>query len=47
VGREFLADSAADRGPVPSPRKPRLDEIPEAPADMGAGRAKGKLVVVP
>jgi NADPH:quinone reductase len=47
VLQEFLADVAAGRARVPIHRTYRLDEIAEAHADMEAGRATGKLVVLP
>jgi NADPH:quinone reductase-like Zn-dependent oxidoreductase len=43
----FLDDVAAGRARVPIHRTYRMDEITEAHADMEAGRATGKLVVVP
>ena len=43
----FLDDVAAGRAHVPIHRTYRMDEIAEAHADMEAGRATGKLVVVP
>lgn len=47
VLQEFLDDTAAGRALVPIHRVYRLDEIARAHADMEAGRATGKLVVVP
>ncbi len=47
VLQEFLDDVAAGRAKVPIHRTYRMDEIAEAHADMEAGRAAGKLVVVP
>ncbi len=47
VLQEFLDDVAAGRVRVPIHRTYRLDEIAEAHADMEAGRATGKLVVLP
>ncbi len=47
VLQEFLDDVAAGRASVPIHRTYRLDEIAEAHADMEAGRATGKLVVLP
>ena len=47
VLQEFLDAVAAGQAVVPIHRVYRLDEIAEAHADMEAGRAAGKLVVVP
>ena len=47
VLQEFLDDVAAGRAQVPIHRTYQLDEIAEAHADMEAGRATGKLVVLP
>lgn len=47
VLQEFLDDVAAGRATVPIHRTYRMDEIVEAHADMEAGRATGKLVVLP
>ncbi len=47
VLQEFLDDVSAGRAMVPIHRTYRMDEIAEAHADMEAGRATGKLVVVP
>ncbi len=47
VLQEFLDDVSAGRARVPIHRTYRLDEIAEAHADMEAGRATGKLVVLP
>ena len=47
VLQEFLDDVAAGRARVPIHRTYRLDEIVEAHVDMEAGRATGKLVVLP
>jgi NADPH:quinone reductase-like Zn-dependent oxidoreductase len=47
VLQEFLADVSAGRARVPIHRTYRLDEIAQAHADMEAGRATGKLVVLP
>lgn len=47
VLQEFFDDVAAGRANVPIHRTYRMEEIPEAHADMEAGRAAGKLVVVP
>jgi len=46
VLQEFLDAVAAGAAIVPIHRTYRLDEIAEAHADMEAGRASGKLVVV-
>lgn len=46
VLQEFLDAVAAGEATVPIHRTYRLDEIAEAHADMEAGRASGKLVVV-
>lgn len=43
----FLDDVAAGRAPVPIDRTYRLEQIAEAHADMEAGQATGKLVVIP
>ncbi|MEZ5237440.1 MAG: zinc-binding dehydrogenase [Microthrixaceae bacterium] len=47
VLQEFLDDVSAGRAVVPIHRTYRLDEIADAHADMEAGRATGKLVVLP
>jgi len=47
VLQEFLDAVAAGQAVVPIHRVYRLDQIAEAHADMEAGRAAGKLVVVP
>jgi NADPH2:quinone reductase len=47
VLQEFLDDVAAGRAIVPIHRTYRMEEIAEAHADMEAGRATGKLVVLP
>jgi NADPH:quinone reductase-like Zn-dependent oxidoreductase len=47
VLQEFLDAVAAGDAIVPIHRIYRLDEIAEAHAEMEAGRATGKLVVVP
>ncbi len=47
VLQEFLDDASAGRASVPIHRTYRLEEITEAHADMEAGRATGKLVVLP
>ncbi|MDH4278579.1 MAG: zinc-binding alcohol dehydrogenase family protein [Acidimicrobiia bacterium] len=47
VLQEFLDAVAAGQARVPIHRTYRLDEIVEAHADMEAGRATGKLVVLP
>ena len=47
VLQEFHDPVAAGRAVVPIHRVYRLDQIAEAHADMDAGRAAGKLVVVP
>ncbi|MDH4309962.1 MAG: zinc-binding alcohol dehydrogenase family protein [Acidimicrobiia bacterium] len=47
VLQEFLDDVAAGQASVPIHRTYQLDEIAEAHADMEAGRATGKLVVLP
>ena len=47
VLQRFLDDVAAGVARVPIHRTYRLDEIAEAHADMEAGRATGKLVVLP
>ena len=47
VLQEFLGAVAAGQAVVPIHRVYRLDQIAEAHADMEAGRAAGKLVVVP
>jgi NADPH:quinone reductase len=47
VLQEFLDDVSAGRARVPIHRIYRMDEIAEAHADMEAGRATGKLVVLP
>jgi len=47
VLQEFLDAVAAGQAQVPIHRTYRLDEIVEAHADMEAGRATGKLVVLP
>jgi NADPH:quinone reductase-like Zn-dependent oxidoreductase len=47
VLQEFLDAVAAGRAHVPIHRSYRLDEIAQAHADMEAGRATGKLVVLP
>lgn len=47
VLQEFLDDVSAGRARVPIDRIYRLEEIAEAHADMEAGRATGKLVVLP
>jgi NADPH:quinone reductase-like Zn-dependent oxidoreductase len=46
-GDSFLDTAAAGDAVVPIHRTYRLDDIAEAHADMEAGRASGKLVVVP
>jgi NADPH:quinone reductase len=47
VLQRFLDDVAAGRLTVPLHRTYTLDEISVAHADMEAGKATGKLVVVP
>lgn len=47
VLQEFLDDVAAGHASVPIHRTYRLEEIADAHADMEAGRATGKLVVLP
>lgn len=47
VLQEFLDAVAAGEAHVPIHRTYRMDEIAEAHADMEAGRAAGKLVVLP
>lgn len=47
VLQEFLDDVSAGRARVPIDRIYRLEQIAEAHADMEAGRATGKLVVLP
>ncbi len=47
VLQEFLDAVAAGQARVPIHRTYRLDDIAEAHADMEAGRATGKLVVLP
>ena len=47
VLQEFLDDIAAGQASVPIHRTYSLEEIAEAHADMEAGRATGKLVVLP
>lgn len=47
VLQKFLDDVAAGRAHVPIHHIYRLDEIADAHADMEAGRAAGKLVVLP
>jgi NADPH:quinone reductase-like Zn-dependent oxidoreductase len=47
VLQEFLDAVAAGQAQVPIHRTYRLDDIAEAHADMEAGRATGKLVVLP
>lgn len=47
VLQEFLDDVAAGHASVPIHRKYGLEDIAEAHADMEAGRATGKLVVLP
>lgn len=47
VLRDFLDNVAAGDAIVPIHRTYRLDDIAEAHADMEAGRATGKLVVLP
>ena len=47
VLQEFLGALAVGEARVPIHRTYRLDEIAEAHADMEAGRATGKLVVLP
>jgi NADPH:quinone reductase-like Zn-dependent oxidoreductase len=47
VLQEFLDAVAAGEAQVPIDRTYRLDQIAEAHADMEAGRATGKLVVLP
>ena len=47
VLQEFLDDVAAGRAQVPIHRVYRLEDIAQAHAEMEAGRAMGKLVVVP
>jgi len=47
VLQAFLDAVAAGEARVPIHRTYRLDEIAEAHADMEAGRATGKLVVLP
>ena len=47
VLQDFLDDVAAGDAIVPIHRTYRLDQIAEAHADMEAGRATGKLVVLP
>jgi len=47
VLQEFLDAVAAGEAEVPIHRTYRLDELAEAHADMEAGRATGKLVVLP
>ena len=47
VLQEFLDDVSAGRARVPIHRTYRMDEIAEAHADMEAGQATGKLVVLP
>jgi NADPH2:quinone reductase len=47
VLQEFLDAVSAGQARVPIHRTYRLDEIAEAHADMEAGRATGKLVVMP
>lgn len=47
VLQEFLDTVAAGHARVPIHRTYRLDDIAEAHADMEAGRATGKLVVLP
>ena len=47
VLQDFLAAVAAGDATVPIHRTYRLDQIAEAHADMEAGRATGKLVVLP
>ena len=45
--QEFLDAVAGKQARVPIHRTYRMDEIAEAHADMEAGRATGKLVVLP
>ena len=47
VLQSFLDDVAAGRLKVPIDRVYTLDEIADAHADMEAGNATGKLVVLP
>jgi NADPH2:quinone reductase len=47
VLQEFLDDVSAGRARVPIHRTYRLEQIAEAHAEMEAGRATGKLVVLP
>lgn len=47
VLQEFLDDVSAGRARVPIHRTYRMEEIAQAHADMEAGRAAGKLVVLP
>ncbi|MFN8050111.1 MAG: zinc-binding alcohol dehydrogenase family protein [Acidimicrobiales bacterium] len=47
VLQEFLDDVSAGRAQVPIHRTYRMDEIAQAHADMEAGLATGKLVVLP
>lgn len=47
VLQDFLDAIAAGDATVPIHRTSRLDDIAEAHADMEAGRATGKLVVLP
>ena len=47
VLQRFLDDVAAGRARVPIDRTYRMEEIAQAHADMEAGRAAGKLVVLP